>query len=172
MEFLTPPLENELVSLVRLKATDFESLFRVAADPEIWAQHPVKDRYQREVFHLYFEAAVASGTAYMIREKAQGQPIGCTRFYNFDATASSVAIGYTFLAKAYWGGTYNQAVKSLMIAHAFRYVPVVLFHVAKENLRSQKALLKIGAEKTGEVDFEHYGENMPHFEYRITRPSS
>ena len=54
-------------------------------------------------------------------------------------------IGWTFLERAFWGGTYNRELKSLMLGHAFRFVDRVLFVVGENNIRSQKALEKIGA---------------------------
>ena len=141
MLFSTPPLENDLVSLTPLIEADFEKLFLVASDQKIWEQHPVKDRYKQDVFKLYFDGALASRTSYLIFEQQHGQLIGCTRYYNYDPIGSKIAIGYTFLAKEYWGGIHNKAVKSLLIKHAFQFVTAILFHVAKDNIRSQKAVL-------------------------------
>lgn len=169
MEFVIINLENELVTLTPLKETDFERLFSVASDPQIWEQHPTRYRYKRDVFKLYFDGAVNSGTAYLIFERDSGHLIGCTRFYNYDPEHSKVAIGYTFLAKAYWGGIYNKSVKLLLIKYAYQYVETILFHVAADNIRSQKAVLKLGANKIAEIDFEHYGTYVPHFEYELTR---
>ena len=56
-------------------------------------------------------------------------------------------IGWTFLAKAFWGGSYNRELKSLMIGHAFRFVDRVVFVAGEGNLRSQRALEKIGASR-------------------------
>jgi len=56
-----------------------------------------------------------------------------------------VEIGWTFLERAFSGGSYNRELKSLMLDHAFRFVDRVLFIVGEKNLRSQKALQKIGA---------------------------
>jgi hypothetical protein len=43
-------LENEKVILYPLKESDFDGLYAVASDPNIWAQHPNKDRWKIEVF--------------------------------------------------------------------------------------------------------------------------
>jgi hypothetical protein len=43
-------LENELIALQLLQATDFDRLFKVAADPLIWELHPAKDRYKKKFF--------------------------------------------------------------------------------------------------------------------------
>ena len=54
-------------------------------------------------------------------------------------------MGWTFLEREFWGGTYNRELKQLMLDHAFRFVDRVLFVVGEQNFRSQKALAKIGA---------------------------
>ncbi len=56
-----------------------------------------------------------------------------------------MAIGYTFIGRAYWGGDINGRVKSLMLNHAFESVDKVWFHVDPSNIRSQKAVMKLGA---------------------------
>lgn len=162
-------LENDLIALQLLQAMDFDRLFKVAADPLIWELHPAKDRYKKEVFQLYFDDALASGSSLLVIDKATDEVIGCTRLYDFKPAQSSVAIGYTFLARAYWGGVYNSAMKSLLMEHVFKVVNNVMFHIAATNIRSQKATGKIGATKVNEVDFDHYGTKLLHYEYRITK---
>lgn len=162
-------LENELVFLIPLESGDYERIYQVASDPNIWAQHPSRNRYQREVFQAYFDSAVESNSAFLVFDQATGQLIGSTRYYDYQPEASSVAIGFTFLACAWWGGRYNLAMKKLLIDHALQSVDKIIFHIGPTNLRSQQALLKIGGIKTGEVDFDHYGAKELHFEYEISK---
>jgi len=156
---LQPHLENELVKLVPLKEEDFELLYQVAFDPLIWEQHPDKYRYKREVFEKYFDGALQSGGAFLVVEVNSDEVIGSSRFYDFDKEKKSIAIGYTFLAKKYWGTTYNRAIKTLMLDHAFRFVDTVIFHVGAKNIRSQKAIEKLGALKVGEIEINYPGED-------------
>lgn len=143
-------LENEAVLLQPLVAEDFDRLFAVASDKEIWEQHPKSDRYRRDEFANYFNSLLRSNQAYLIINKTNEEIIGATCFYEYSETQKSVAIGFTFLAKAYWGGSINFQVKNLMLTSAFQYVDTVIFHVRKGNLRSQKALEKIGAKLSKE----------------------
>ena len=140
-----PTLKNELVSIVPLQADDFDALYQVAKDPLLWAQHTAKDRYTRSVFKVFFEQAISSGGALKIIDNQTREVIGSSRFQLVDGHTDKIEIGWTFLARKYWGGTYNAAIKTLMIQHAFQYVPFVLLFIAKENLRSQSAARKIGA---------------------------
>jgi RimJ/RimL family protein N-acetyltransferase len=163
-------LEDELTRLIPLQENDFERLYTVASDPLIWEQHPTSDRYKREVFKLFFDGAVESRTAFLIFEKVTNELIGSTRYYDYKADVPSIAIGYTFLARKYWGGSHNKSVKKLMINYAFQYVDSIFFHIGANNIRSQKAILKIGAKKVNEVDFDYYGKKLLHYEYEIKKP--
>ena len=158
-------LEDDLVRLEPLGQNDLERLFKVAADPLIWEQHPSKDRYKREVFQSYFDSAVSSGSAFLIFEKVTGQIIGSTRYYDHNPALSRIAIGYTFLAKEFWGGRYNAAIKKLMLDYAFRFVDSVIFHIGPANIRSQQAILKLGAKKIGEEEYN----GALHFVYEIKK---
>lgn len=139
-----PTLRSEHLALTPLREADFEALYAVASDPLLWEQHPEPTRYQRPVFERFFAAALASGGALCIRDAASGTVIGSSRFYLWDPDARSVVIGYTFLARSHWGGTTNRELKRAMLAHAFRWASAVDFHVGPSNLRSQRALERLG----------------------------
>jgi len=140
-----PTIRGALVLLEPLQAGDFEALYAVASDPLIWEQHPEHTRWQREVFTGFFQGAMQSGSALLIRDAVTGDVIGSSRFYECDANAGEVAIGYTFLARSHWGGGANGELKRLMLDHAMRDARRVWFHVGTANHRSRRALAKIGA---------------------------
>lgn len=163
-------LQDANVTLVPLQETDFERLYQVASDPLIWEQHPSKTRYQREVFANYFKGAIESKGAFLVLDTQSGQPIGSSRYYDYDAATATLLIGYTFLARSHWGSTYNRSLKTLMIDHAFTFADAVVFHIGAQNIRSQKAIEKLGAVKVGELDLAYYGEVAnPNFIYQITK---
>jgi RimJ/RimL family protein N-acetyltransferase len=163
-------IENERVRLEPLLPGDFDALYAVAADPLIWEQHPSKNRYQREVFATYFEGAIASGGAFRVLDNATGALIGSSRYYDLDEAQRAVAIGYTFIARSHWGGHYNRALKTLMLEHAFKFVDRVIFHVGAGNLRSRKAMEKLGGVLIGEVAMSYHGEaSHPNVIYKIDR---
>lgn len=140
-----PTLHGALVSLEPLQQEHFELLYRAASDPLIWEQHPEHTRWQRPVFTVFFESALASGSALLIRDAMTRDVIGSSRFYEWDADREEVAIGYTFLARTHWGGGVNGELKRLMVQHALRYATRIWFHVGAANHRSRRALVKIGA---------------------------
>jgi RimJ/RimL family protein N-acetyltransferase len=146
---LQPTLRGALLEVRPLRADDWEALFAVASDPLIWEQHPSSDRYKEDVFREYFRGAMDSGGAFVILDAKTGRVIGSSRYHGYDERSSEIEIGWTFLAREYWGGIYNGELKQLMLGHAFRFVERVLFLVGPTNLRSQKALEKIGAVPAG-----------------------
>lgn len=155
---LQPRIENHWIRLEPLAAGDFEALYWVASDPLLWEQHPTKDRYRREVFANYFKGAIESGGACRVIDNTTDTLIGCSRYYDVNDIERSVAIGYTFIARSHWGGPSNRALKTLMLEHAFHTVDRVIFHVGAANLRSRKAMEKLGAIQIGELMMSYYGE--------------
>ncbi len=156
--FQIETVENDLVKLIPLETDDFERVYAVASDALIWEQHPSNDRWKRDVFEKFFDEALKSKRAFIILDAKTNEPIGSSRFYDYDAEKGFAAIGYTFLARDHWGGNYNRAMKNLMLDFAFRFVDTVIFHVASINLRSQKAIEKLGAKRLSDAEAEFYGE--------------
>ena len=169
MDLQPKQLENELIRLVPIKADDFNSLFSIASDPLIWEQHPNKNRYQKEVFEAFFQAAIESKSAFVILDTETGNIIGSSRYYDFEEENSIIAIGFTFLDRKCWGSNYNKMLKYLMIDYAFSCVKTVIFHVGDCNVRSQKAVEKLGAIKFDEEERIFSGEKILNFVYKISK---
>jgi N-acetyltransferase len=168
---LQPHLKGELIELRPLAPEDWDNLFAVASDPLIWEQHPESDRYKEDVFRVFFREARESGGAFVVIDTKNQRIIGSTRFYGYDPAKSEIEIGWTFLARKYWGGRYNREMKELLLNHAFEFVENVVFFVGEKNFRSQRATEKIGAIRIGLVTRE-YGNHPPHLnlKYVIKRP--
>jgi N-acetyltransferase len=168
---LQPNLKGELIELRPLTSKDWDDLFSVASDPLIWEQHPESDRYKQDVFRVFFREALESGGAFVVIDRKSQQIIGSTRFYGYDPEKSEIEIGWTFLARKYWGGRYNREMKQLMLAHAFKFVESVVLLVGPKNIRSQRATEKIGGIRSGMVE-KVYG-NRPlalNVRYVIKKP--
>lgn len=149
---LQPILKNAKVSLRPLRQGDFESVYKVAKDPGIWEQHPCK-RYLKDEFETFFSESIASKGALVITDNTTGELIGSSRYQELEGFENGIEIGWSFLGRDYWGGVFNKSVKDLMMAHAFNHVDHVVYFVDKGNIRSQKAVLKIGGRQieTGEL---------------------
>jgi RimJ/RimL family protein N-acetyltransferase len=153
-------LHDSRLQLVPLRRNDFERLYSVASDPLIWEQHPTKDRYKREVFQSFFDSAIDGNAAFLIVDAKTNEPIGSSRYYEYDEAKKSIAIGYTFLARKYWGGNWNQALKKLMLHYAFQFVDKVIFHIGEHNLRSQIATQRFGAKKLDRIEEKPFGSQV------------
>ena len=167
---LQPTLSNDLILLRPLQNSDFEALYTVAKDPLIWEQHPVNNRFKKEVFTEFFKDSLDSKGALLAIEKVNGKTIGSSRFKPVQGFQNAVEIGWSFLAREYWGGKYNYAMKKLMIDHAFQSVDDVIFYIGPNNLRSQKAVEKIGGNKISGPEFRHLTKDGSNeLTYRISK---
>jgi RimJ/RimL family protein N-acetyltransferase len=140
-----PTLIGDLLILRPLQPDDFPALYGVASDPLIWEQHPDRNRYQEDVFRAFFLDALESGGALIALDRKNGAVIGSSRYHGYDEAKSEVEIGWTFLARSHWGGVYNGEMKRLMLRHAFQFASSVVFVIGEHNVRSRRAVEKIGA---------------------------
>ena len=143
----------------------------MAGDPELWAQHPASDRWREEAFRAYFDAWLLRGGGLAIVERTSGRLIGASCYSLEGRLPGEVEIGWTFLARDHWGGATNHEVKRLMVGHALDHCERAVFRVAETNLRSRKALEKIGArltDRTEEADVA--GRPVRHVVYALDRP--
>jgi N-acetyltransferase len=167
---LQPRLPGPTLCLRPLSVADLEPLWLVSSDPLVWAQHPDPSRAERGGFERFFAGALASGGALIVSENATGQIIGSSRYYEWDPEHREVAIGYTFLARSQWGGAVNREMKRLMLDHAFRWADKVWFHVASSNLRSRRAMEKIGARLALEGQRPLNGKLIDYAYYCVEKP--
>jgi RimJ/RimL family protein N-acetyltransferase len=161
---LQPTLQGKLITVRPLNPSDYDELFAAASDPLIWEQHPFP-RNEREEFDEFFNGAIESKSGFIILDNATQKIIGATRFYNLES--DHVFLGYTFLARAYWGGTFNHELKKLLLDHAFKFVDKVCFDIGETNLRSRRAIEKIGA-RFVKHQLKH---GKPYTIYEIKKPA-
>ncbi|MFE7134557.1 GNAT family N-acetyltransferase [Streptomyces sp. NPDC057638] len=157
---LQPYLSGALVDVRPLREEDFDDLYAVASDPLIWEQHPARDRHRRDEFTRFFREAIGSRGALAVIDREDSRLIGSSRYHGYDAERDEIEIGWTFLARSHWGGAYNSELKRLMILHAFRFVGAVVFLVGPENVRSQRAVERIGGVLSGTRTQENGAESL------------
>jgi RimJ/RimL family protein N-acetyltransferase len=168
MDFdLQPTLVGEHLTLRPLRPDDLEALWQAARDPLIWEQHPDKTRYHRAGFERYFAGLLAEPGSLAVVDNKTGGVIGVTRYYDWEPQQREVAIGYTFITRACWGGPTNREMKRLMIEHAAPHVDAIWFHVGRDNLRSRGAMKKLGATVAFEGKRPQNGEMIDFVYYRI-----
>lgn len=169
---LQPTLTGPTVLIRPVATADWAEMFAAAADPDIWAVHPVRDRYTEPVFRKFFDSALSSGSAFAIVDRASGLIVGSSRYNGYDPVRREVEIGWTFLARSHWGGATNREVKQLMLTHAFGFVDTVVFWVGNTNWRSQRAMEKIGAIREPGIHYRDSTaspDNLPYVLFKIAR---
>lgn len=165
---LQPVLHGSTIRLRPLEGSDLEALYRAASDPAIWELHPDSERYRRDIFERrFFEGALASRGALAIEESDSGRIIGSSRYYEWIPDAKEISIGYTFIERSHWGAGTNRELKELMLNHIYQWAGVVWFHVGKTNLRSRRAVEKLGATLSHEKERELEGKPFTQLYYRL-----
>ena len=121
-------------------------MYAVASDPLLWEQHPEADRWKRSKFRHFFQGGLANDWGcFVIREKQSGRAVGSSRFYGFEAANACIRIGYTFIAREFWGTSANRELKEAMLLRAFKVTDRVFFDIGPHNFRSIAAVKKLGA---------------------------
>ena len=139
-------LENKNFILKLLNKNDFNVLYNIGKIKKIWEQHPENDRWKKEKFNIFFNKGIENKFGfYGIYNKSNSTLIGSTRYYSYSKKKKSIKIGFTFLTPGYWGSDTNLQIKTLMLGYAFNYVDNIYFDIGKNNIRSRKAIEKIGA---------------------------
>ena len=168
---LQPTLTGDRVVARPVAPADWDGMYAAASDPKIWEQHPAFDRYKESVFRGYFDDALASGSAFTFADRESGEIIGSSRYWGLDVDKSEIEIGWTFLARQYWGGSHNLEIKRLMLDHAFRFIDTVVFWIGENNIRSRRAIEKIGGQLRDGIQIREFGGEERHVVYAIGRES-
>ena len=168
-----PILKGNLVTLRPLRPEDWDEMFAVASDPLIWEVHPERHRYEERIFRIFFDGALECGSAFSILENESNRIIGSSRYFGHDRARDEIEIGWTFLARRFWGGAYNREIKQLMLDYAFGIVGTVVFWVGESNARSRRAMEKIGGVLREETRVRDYTSGpCTHVVYEIRKPQA
>ncbi|HVV06359.1 MAG TPA: GNAT family protein [Puia sp.] len=81
----------------------------------------------------------------------RGSIIGMSRLFHVEWKDKRLEIGHTWYIPDVWGKVYNKECKLLLLQYAFEHLHLhrVEFRVAHQNIRSQRAVEKIGGIKEG-----------------------
>ena len=145
------------VRLAPLEADDADALLRAAGDGELWTLHytsvPGPDIASARDYVRSALEGRAAGAMLPFAVIANGEIIGCTRYYDIDPTVPTLAIGYTWYARRVQRTHVSTACKRLLLGHAFDALGMrtVYLHTSHENLRSQAAIERLGAHRDGVI---------------------
>lgn len=148
-------VENNVVLLRPLVREDSPALLAAGSYPEIWSYMSTTIEDESDV-HNFVENALSNKSLmkeypFVIVDKLSGQIIGSTRFMDIDSKHQRLEIGTTWLTPSFWRTAVNTNCKYLLLTYCFEVLGLqrVQIKTDHDNLRSQKAIERIGATKEG-----------------------
>ena len=148
-------LENEIVLLRPIQLDDVEGILNAGMHPEIW-EHLSVTLLTKEAVRQYVENAIKEREAsfsytFVIVDKATNQIVGSTSFLDISTNDKRVEIGSTWIRPKYWRTNINTNCKYLLLKYCFEELKLnrVQIKTGHENVRSQKAIERLGATKEG-----------------------
>jgi RimJ/RimL family protein N-acetyltransferase len=129
----------------------------LAKDERIWEFTKtllLTETYDRQFDNYFNEAlslAAKGDQTFVILAAADDRVIGMTRAYDLDRRVKKITIGHTWYIPSVWGLAHNKECKLLLLTYMFETLGLerVDFKVAGQNIRSQKAVEKIGGVREG-----------------------
>ena len=148
-------LEGEFVRLEPLEIGHLEKLCEVGLDESLWlwTANIIKTSADMKG---YIETALDEfrrgvSLPFVTIEKSSDKIVGSTRFGNIDAKNRKTEIGWTWINPCWQRTFVNTEAKLLMLTHAFETWNYVRVELKTDvlNEKSQKAMLRLGAQKEG-----------------------
>lgn len=148
-------VENARIKLVPLEVKHWKVLWPIAKQMDLHAYGPsdvsTVEKLKRYIQVAIKEAEVQKSIPFVIYDKATKTVVGCTRYGNIDVQNKTLHIGWTWIAPIFQGTGFNHHVKYLMLTHAFETLEFskVEFRIDERNIKSRKAVEKLGAQLEG-----------------------
>jgi RimJ/RimL family protein N-acetyltransferase len=146
-------LENHFAKLVPFDKKYKDQLKNIIYDKEIYYTIVCKndaelDKYMDETVN---QRMLGYSYPFLVIDKKNNEIAGSTRFGNIQFNNKRLEIGWTWYGKPYRGTGLNKACKFELLKYAFETMGFrrVQFSADTRNIRSQKAIIKLGATKEG-----------------------
>jgi RimJ/RimL family protein N-acetyltransferase len=150
-----PTLENHRVKLSLLDLSNYRKLNSIAQEPSLLQYSPSKIDTPEDL-KAYVQIAVddyyhKTAIPFIIYDKITNAYAGTTRFGLINWQNKILYIGWTWIGNDFQGTGLNIQMKFLMLQYAFEIIDFdkVEFRVDERNLRSRKAVEKLGATLEG-----------------------
>ncbi len=171
-------LENRRARLLPFTAEGAEGLREIIFDDTIWKYMGHYIRTEEDL-NDYISATLKAANnqttiPFLVIDKDYGTLAGCTRLGKLDINNKRAEIGWTWYGTQFQGTGLNAAVKELVLAYGFEVLKLnrIQFGADIRNIRSQRAIEKLGAVKEG-IRYAHYvdseGEVQDDVYYSIVR---
>jgi N-acetyltransferase len=147
-------LNGEYVRLVPISFDYLDGLWEAAKPDEIWTYMATTVRSKEEMEQMITSAIQKreKGSDYtFVVINQENRIIGSTRYLDILPVHKSLEIGSTWYHPDFWRTRVNTECKYLLLRHAFETWEMgrVQLKTDSRNLRSQKAIERIGAVKEG-----------------------
>jgi N-acetyltransferase len=150
-----PLIHGKFVTLERFAPSHINELEPIVFNEDIWLNLPYAIA-DNKAFNSFIEQLTANNNSgkqvtYIIRNLADNCVCGSTGFINVDTTNHKLEIGPSWLTPTVWGTKVNIDSKYLLLTQCFEHNNIVrvAFRTRETNIRSQKAIEKIGGIKEG-----------------------
>ncbi len=148
-------LQNEIVKLEPINLSHIEGIFTAASDPSIW-EHMSIELLSKENVMKYVQDGIKKREAqtdyvFVIIDQSTGQIVGATSYMDISLEHKRLEIGSTWLNPNVWRTNINTNCKYLLLKYGFEQLEMqrIQIKTGHENIRSQKAIERIGAVKEG-----------------------
>ena len=148
-------MEDEWAKIEPLEERHYDLLLPVAMHETLWT-YTVAKINTPEAFKIYFDQAMyekrnKKSFSFAFINKQTGEYVGSSRYANIDAASKRLEIGWSWIDPSLHGTGFNRHIKWLMLSYGFDVLDLnrIELKTSHLNLRSQKAMQKIGAIKEG-----------------------
>jgi RimJ/RimL family protein N-acetyltransferase len=149
-------LRGRLVCLEPLSTRHIPDLAETGRDEGIWqymryGQVTTEAKMAELVGHLLEWQGRGTDLPFAVIHLESGRAVGMTRYMNIEPANRNLEIGGTWYAPAFQRTGVNTECKYLLLGHAFEVLDAirVQFRTDLRNLRSQKAIERLGAVREG-----------------------
>jgi len=156
MAFVEPvTLEGRHVRIEPLAHEHADGVRAAAADGELWrlwyTSVPAPDKTTEWIDIALDMRDRLGAMPFVVRERASGDIVGATRYFNVDAANRRLEIGHTWYAKRVQRTAVNTECKLLMLTHAFEALGCIAveFRTSSFNFQSREAIARLGAKQDG-----------------------
>ncbi|MEH7013596.1 GNAT family protein [Neobacillus niacini] len=147
-------LKGEMVKLLPISFDHLDGLWEAARPDEIWTYMATTVRSKEEMEQMIASAIkkrdIGKDYTFTVMNR-ENRIIGSTRYLDISPEHNSLEIGSTWYNPDFWRTRVNTECKYLLLQHAFESWELMRVQLKTDsrNLRSQKAIERIGAVKEG-----------------------
>lgn len=150
-------LTGKVVKLVPLRMDHAEPLYKETRDPETWRFWSIGPPKDLDTFKKWISKLLSDqkgGTVLpftILKIDECDAPVGMTRYMELHPEHRRLEIGGSWIARRLWGSKVNVEAKYLLLRYAFETLKLARAELKTDlrNVRSQKAMEKIGAVREG-----------------------